>query len=471
MRLTATLAALLLGAGIAGAAVAQTTTDPTEPAFRALYKELVETNTTLSTGSCTLAAERIARHLTEAGYTEADMHIYAAADHLKEGGVVAVLKGRDPKAKAILLLAHLDVVEAKREDWTRDPFTLIEEGGYFYARGTSDDKAMASIFTDLMIRFKKEGYRPKRDIKLALTCGEETSSAFNGAEWLAKNHKDWIDAAFAINEGAGGELDDAGKPVVMGIQSGEKVNQNFILETTNPGGHSSQPTPENALYHMAGALTRIAGYDFPVQFNDTTRAYFFGVAKLRGGEVGGAMTALLKDPADAAADKVVSRDKGWHSMLRTTCVATTIQGGHAVNALPQHVKVNVNCRIFPGQSVDSVRDTLVKVINDPSVAISLEQPLSPTPPPPPLSPAVLKPLEKVTAEMYPGVPILPSMSTGYTDGRQLNSVGIPTYGIEGMFGDPDGGGVHGLNERIRVKSLLDGRVFQYRLVKLYADQK
>lgn len=471
MRVTAALASGI-ALCVATFAMAQTAApDPSEPAFRALYKELVETNTTLSSGSCTLAAERMARRLSEAGYTDADMHIFAAPEHLKEGGLVAVLHGKDAKARGVLLLAHLDVVEAKREDWVRDPFTLIEEGGYFYARGSSDDKAMAAVFTDLMIRYKKEGYRPRRDIKLALTCGEETSSAFNGAAWLAANHKDWIDAAFAINEGAGGELDKDGKPVVMGVQSGEKVNQNFILETTNPGGHSSQPTPDNALYRMAGALQRIAAYEFPVQFNDTTRAYFTGLARLQGGETGAAMTALMKDPADAAANAVLSRDKSWHSMLRTTCVATTIQGGHAVNALPQHVKVNVNCRIFPGQSVDSVRDTLAKIINDKDVALSLEQPLSPTPPPPPLSPEVLKPLEKVTAQMFPGVPILPSMATGYTDGRQLNAAGIPTYGIEGMFGDPDGGGVHGLNERIRVKSLLDGRQFHYRLIKIYADAK
>jgi acetylornithine deacetylase/succinyl-diaminopimelate desuccinylase-like protein len=467
MRVSSAILSVIAAASLSGTAMAAPKADTGEPAFRALYKELVETNTTLSVGSCTLAAERLAVHLRAAGYTDADMHIFAASDHPKEGGLVVALKGSDTHSKGVLLLAHLDVVEAKREDWTRDPFTMIEEGGYFYARGVADDKAMAAIFTDLMIRLKSEKYQPKRDIKLALTCGEETSSAFNGAAWLLANHKDWIDADFALNEGAGGELDEKGNRIVMGIQSGEKVNQNFVLETTNPGGHSSQPTPDNALYHMAGALTRLAAYDFPAQLNDTTRAYFSGLSKLRGGPLGAAMAAIVKDPTDAAADKLISQDKGWHSMLRTTCVATTIQGGHAVNALPQRVRVNVNCRIFPGVSVDSVKDTLIKVINDPAVSLSLEQPLSPTPAPPPLSANVLKPLTLVSSQMYPGVPILPTMSTGYTDARHLNGGGIPTYGVEGFFGDPDGGGMHGLNERIRVQSVMEGREFHYRLIKAY----
>jgi acetylornithine deacetylase/succinyl-diaminopimelate desuccinylase-like protein len=412
----------------------------------------------------------MATRLKAAGFSDEAVHVFAAPDHPKEGGLVAVLKGKDPKARPILLLAHLDVVEAKREDWKRDPFTLVEEDGYFYARGASDDKAMAAVFTDLMIRFAKEGYHPRRDVKLALTCGEETSSAFNGPAWLAANHKDWIDAEFAINEGAGGELDAAGKRISFGVQGGEKVNQNFVLETFNPGGHSSQPTPANALYEMAGALKRIEAYDFPVMFNDTTRAYFSAEADLIGGETGAAMKALLKNPEDAAARAIVSRDKGWRSMLRTTCVATTIEGGHAVNALPQHVRANVNCRIFPGVTLDAVQTALEKAIDDKGVKITMEQPLSPTPPPPPLTDKVMNPIRKVVAEQYPGVPIVPVMSTGYTDARQLNAVGIPTYGVEGMFMDPDGGGMHGLNERIRVQSLMDGRRFHYRLIKLYADQ-
>jgi acetylornithine deacetylase/succinyl-diaminopimelate desuccinylase-like protein len=442
--------------------------DPTEPAFRALFKELVETNTTLSTGSCTLAAERLSKHLAEAGYAGVDLRLYVAPNHPKEGGLVVTLKGSDTTKKAILLLAHLDVVEAKREDWTRDPFTLVEEGGYFYARGVADDKAMVAIFTDLLIRFRQEGYRPKRDIKLALTCGEETTSAFNGAAWLAANHKDWIDAEFALNEGGGGELNESGVKTLMSVQSGEKVNQNFILETTNAGGHSSMPTPANALYEMAQALTKLQAYEFPVMLNDTTLAYFTAEAKLKGGELGAAMLTIVKDPTDASADGLISKNKAWHSMLRTTCVGTTIQGGHAVNALPQKVRVNINCRIFPGVSVDTVRDTLVKVIGNPGVTVTTDLPLSPTPPPPPLAPNVMQPFAKVMAEFYPGIPTVPTLSTGYTDGRQLSTAGIPTYGIDGIFSGSDGDGVHGLNERVLVQEVMIDRRFHYRLIKLYA---
>ncbi len=454
-----------------GGARAGTSGDPTEPAFRGLYKELVETNTTLSAGSCTLAAERMAARLTAAGYPAADIHLFATPEHPREGGLVAVLHGRDPSAKAILLLAHIDVVEAKRADWTRDPFTLVEENGYFYGRGTSDDKAMAASFTDAMIRYRTEGYRPRRDIKLALTCGEETGGAFNGADWLATQHRDWIDAEFALNEGAGGLLDDHDRPIYLGIQAGEKVYQDFRLETTNPGGHSSRPVPDNAIYHLAAALTRLSAFDFPAQLSDTTRAYFSRTGGLIGGDSGAAMIALARDPTDRAAEAIVSRDPSWHSMLRTTCVATLLDGGHATNALPQRAGANVNCRILPGVSVETVRTTLASVIADPKVTVTPAGELSPTPPPPPLSARVLGPAERVAHDMWPGVPVIPTMSTGATDGRYLNARGIPTYGLSGMFAEPTHSGVHGLNERIAVKSLLDGRTYLYRVVKLYADAK
>ena len=441
-----------------------------EAAFRSLYKELVETNTSLSAGSCTLAAERMAARLKAAGYRDDELHLFTVADHPKEGGLVAELKGSDARAKPVLLLAHIDVVEAKRADWVRDPFTLIEEGGYFYGRGTADDKAMAAVFTDLLIRYRQEGYRPKRAIRLALTCGEETTGAFNGANYLATQHKDWIDAEFAINEGGHAELDEHGKPVSLGVEAAEKVYQDFQFETTNPGGHSSQPVPDNAIYRMAAALQRVSRLEFPAQLNDTTRAFFTKMATLAGGEMGAAMLAIAKDPTDAAADAVVSKDKRWHSMLRTTCVATLIDGGHAPNALPQRVRANINCRIFPGVPVDSVRDALVKAVDDPQVSVTISEPRSLATPAPPLSATVMGPVEKVAAEVFPGVPVLPTMTTGATDGIYTTAAGIPTYGISGMFSDPDLGYIHGLNERIRVKSLLDGRRFHYKLIKLYAGQ-
>src|ERR1700759_2440873 len=274
-----------------------------EPQFRELYKDLVETNTTLSAGSCTLAAERMATRLKAAGFPDSDLHPFAAPDHPKEGGLVAIYPGRDPKAKAILLLAHIDVVEAKREDWTRDPFKLIEENGNFNARGAFDDKAEAAIWVDTLIRYKTENFKPRRTLKVALTCGEETAGAFNGADWLTRNRRDLIDAGFALNEGAAGELDAKGNKVAMEVEAGEKFAQNYRLEVTNRGGHSSRPVKDNAIYHLAGGLKNIEAYEFPPQFTDASRAYFTGMAKIQASkghqDVADAMNALVKDPTDA----------------------------------------------------------------------------------------------------------------------------------------------------------------------------
>ncbi len=447
-----------------------------EQRFRAIYKELVETNTTLSVGSCTLAAERMAAKLKAAGFPEGDLHPFAAPGHPKEGGLVAIYPGREPKLKAILLLAHIDVVEAKREDWTRDPFTLIEENGSFYARGASDDKAEAAIWVDTLIRFRTENYRPRRTIKMALTCGEETAGAFNGAEWLTQNRRELIDAAFALNEGAAGELDKNGNRVALDIEAGEKFPQNYRLEVTNKGGHSSRPVKDNAIYHLAAALTRISAYDFPAQFTDGNRAYFAGMAKLLAAkgdaETANAMNAFLKNPSDAQALALVSsKDPSWNATLRTTCVATMLDAGHATNALPQRARAIVNCRIFPGVSPDSVRAKLEELVADPAVTVTGLETRGPTAAPPPLTPDVLGPIEKLAAEFWPGVPVLPILQAGATDGEFTNAVGIKTFGVEPVFVGPDLGNIHGLNEYVGVKSLLEGREFLYRLVKIYAEQK
>jgi acetylornithine deacetylase/succinyl-diaminopimelate desuccinylase-like protein len=447
-----------------------------ETQFREIYKELVETNTALSNGSCTVAAERMASRLKAAGFADADLHPFAAPDHPKEGGLVALYPGRDPKAKAILLLAHIDVVEAKREDWTRDPFKLVEENGTFYARGSIDDKAEAAIWVDTLIRYKHENYRPRRTIKLALTCGEETAGAFNGAEWLVAHQRDLINAAFAINEGASGELDAEGHKVAMEIQAGEKTAQNFRLEVTNPGGHSSRPLKDNAIYRLAAALSRIEGYEFPAQFTDGSRAYFTSMAQIQAAkgnaEVADAMRALVKDPNDAKAISLVSaKDPSWNATLRTTCVATMLDAGHATNALPQRARANINCRIFPGVSADVVRRNLEELVADPKVVVSTLETRGPSSPPPPLTPQILAPVQKLTAEFFPGVPVLPILQPGATDGEFLNAAGIPTYGIEPLFVGPDLGHIHGLNEYVSVKSLFDCRDFLYRLIKIYAEQK
>ena len=454
----------------ASAAVAQTAPRPDQVEFRGLYKELVETNTTLSSGSCTLAAERMAARLKAAGIADSQLTLFAVPEHPKEGGLVVVYPGTSKKLKPMLLLAHLDVVEAKRSDWVRDPFTLIEEDGYLYARGTVDDKAQAAIYTDTLIRFAKSGYKPKRTVKLALTCGEETSGAFNGAEWLSKNKRDLIDAEFALNEGGGGRSDGKGKLQVQSIQVGEKAYQDFTLTATNPGGHSSQPVRDNAIYAMADAVARIRDFEFPLEFNDTTRAFFAKAGLMRKNETGAAMAALAANPGDKAAEAVVNRDKALHSMLRTTCVATLIEGGHALNALPQKVTTNINCRMFPGRTAEETSTMLAQAIGNPGVKIEERVKDKPIAKAPPLDPKIVGPMEKLAAKHFPGIPVIPSMSTGATDAVYLGATGIPTYGVPGPWTDPDGNGTHGLNERIEIRSLYAGRDYLFDLVKLLSSK-
>ncbi|MEH3122733.1 MAG: M20/M25/M40 family metallo-hydrolase [Sphingomonas phyllosphaerae] len=440
---------------------------PDQKAFFDLYKEMVETNTVVNVGSCTQAAAQVDARLKAAGFADADITRFSVPEHPDDGGIVAILKGRDAAAKPILLLGHLDVVAAKREDWQRDPFKLVEEDGYYYARGAVDDKAMAAIWADAMIRFRQQGYRPKRTIKLALTCGEETTFAFNGAEWLAKNRPELIAAEFALNEGGGGRLDGAGKRQLLAVQVGEKAAQNYTFVTTNPGGHSSAPTSDNAIYELADAIKAVQGYEFPVHFTDTTRAYFTATAQRADSEQAGAIRRLLADPTDKAADAIVSRDKVLHSTLRTTCVATLLNAGHAENALPQRATANVNCRIFPGETVDGTLTTLKRLAGD-KVTVTANQPVRPTAIPPTLDPKVIEPMKRVAAKHFPGLPLLPMMSTGATDGVFLEAIGIPVYGVPGTFVDPRTSGVHGLNERIRVDSLYDARDYMFDLVKVYA---
>ena len=466
----------LIGAVVAltfAAGAAQAQTQPVRPdqvAFRALYKELVEINTTLSVGSCTRAAEAMGARLRAAGYPAADVHVIVPPDRPKDGNLVAVLHGTDRRAAPMLLLAHIDVVEANRADWRRDPFTLVEEGGYFYARGASDDKAMAASFTDAMVRFKQENWRPRRDIKLALTCGEETSDTFNGVEYLIAHHRDLIGAAFALNEGAGGRLDADGNRVALEVQAGEKIYQDMVLETTNPGGHSSRPSKDNAIYHLSAGLLKIQAYDFPVELNPSTQLFFSRMAAIVGGAQGDDMRAVAANPKNAEAAGRLARDPKYNSMLRTTCVATMVNAGHAPNALPQKARANVNCRILPGHTPEETRAQLERLVADPAVAVTLLADPDPVSPAPPLTPAMLGPIEQAAARMWPGVPVVPTMSTGATDGRFMTHAGIPTYGVSGMFGDPDGGGIHGLNERIRVRSLYEGRDFLYDLVKIYGSR-
>jgi len=465
--------AAALALGVANSAMAQgappTELRPDQVRFRALYKELVETNTSLSVGSCTEAAAKMGAHLKTAGFPDSDITYYSVPDHPKEGGVVAILHGSSKTAKPMLLLGHLDVVEAKRADWTRDPFTFIEENGYFYGRGTSDMKVIDATWVDMLVRFKEGKYVPKRTIKLALTCGEETLAAFNGASYLATNKRDLIDAEFALNEGGGGRADKDGNVQSQGVQVGEKVVQQFRMETTNPGGHSSVPIKDNAIYQLSQGLLKVRDYDFPLQLNDVTRAFFAKAGAGRADEMGKAMVAISRDPNDKAAEAILNKDRGFHSMLRTTCVATLLDGGHAENALPQRAGANINCRMFPGDTMEGVKAQLDKAIGDPGVKLTPLQPIRAKSTPAPLDPKVIGPMEKVAAKYYPGAPVIPTMSTGASDALYLIPVGIPTYGVPGFYSGPEGSGAHGLNEHASVRSVYVGRDYLTDLVKALAD--
>ncbi|MBR0347440.1 MAG: M20/M25/M40 family metallo-hydrolase [Rudaea sp.] len=463
------LSAAVAAAMFAGQGRAQTPSAD-EAAFRDLYKQLVEINTTRSVGSCTKAAEAMQARLVAAGIPKSDTQILAPPERPQDGALIAVLHGHDKLAKPILLLAHIDVVEAKREDWERDPFKLVEENGWFYARGASDDKAMASVFADSLIRYKKEGFVPRRDIKLALTCGEETPDVFNSVKWLTQTKPEALSAAFALNEGAGGELDKSGKPVALQIQAGEKVYQDFKLEASDVGGHSSRPTKNNPIAHLSAGLAKLSAYNFPIALNPVTRGYFEAQAKTASPEVAADMRAVLAaKPDEAAAECLWAINPGWNGTMRTTCVVTQIDGGHAPNALPQHVSANVNCRILPGVPVAEVQKQIAGVMGDDKITVKpTGEPGLPSPLPP-LSEQMMEPVRKVAETLWPGVAIVPTQSTGATDGRFLNATGVPTYGLSGMFHDAEGSRAHGLNERIRVKSLLDGRKFLYEVVKIYAN--
>jgi acetylornithine deacetylase/succinyl-diaminopimelate desuccinylase-like protein len=442
-----------------------------EAEFRALYKELVEINTTLSVGSCTKAAEAMKARLSTAGFPDSDMHIIVPPERKQDGNLIALLPGTDKSLKPLLLLAHIDVVEANRADWERDPFTLVEEDGFFYARGASDDKAMAAVFTDSMVRFKKDGYKPKRGIKLALTCGEESPNVFNGVKYLIENHRELVDSAFALNEGGGGRYDQkTGVYRFVAVLAAEKLYQDYTLTTTNQGGHSSRPTPDNAIYQLSHALDKIEAHAFPIEFNDTTRGYFSKFGVIEGGEKGADMIAAAKSGDDAAIKRLI-KDPSMNAILRTNCVATQLAGGHAPNALPQRATANVNCRIFPGHDPAKIRDELIAAIGDAGVKVEFQSPPETPGAPPPLSREIMGPIESLAKEMFPGVAVIPTMSAGATDGRFFTPAGIPTYGVSGMLSDGATSNAHGLNERIRVQTLIEGREFLYRLTKMYAGGK
>jgi acetylornithine deacetylase/succinyl-diaminopimelate desuccinylase-like protein len=433
---------------------------PHQELARDLLQELVEIDTTDSNGDNTAAAEAMAARLLAAGFPEEDVKVLKPRD--KKGNLVARYRGRNVDRKPLLLLAHIDVVEADPADWTLDPFTFIERDGYYYGRGTTDDKDEAAIHVANVIRLRQEGFQPDRDIIIALTADEEGGTA-NGVQWLLENHRDLIDAEYALNEGGGGAMQD-GRRISNAVQASEKVYQSYLLEVTNPGGHSSLPVKDNAIYRLADALARIRDYDFPVSLNDVTRVYFERSAAIEGGELGEAMRGILESPPDPGAIAFLSGKPFYNSRLRTTCVATMLSGGHAENALPQRARANVNCRILPGEPVENVQAALETAIADNQVLVSPVAEAKPSPPSP-LTPEVLGPIEQITEDLWPGVPVLPTMSTGATDGLYLRNAGIPVYGVSGLFSDIDDNRAHGQNERILIRSYFEGQEFLYQLTK------
>jgi acetylornithine deacetylase/succinyl-diaminopimelate desuccinylase-like protein len=461
--------AIFLTAALACTLPAQT---PHQKHARDIYAELISINTVDSVGSVTKAAEAMAKRFRDAGFPASDVKLLTPAGKPTKANLVVRYRGRGGAnaPKPILLLAHLDVVAALRSDWPRDPFTLYEEDGFFLGRGTSDDKAMASIFVANMLQWKQEGWKPNRDIILALTADEESGDA-NGPQWLVETHRADIDAAFAINEGGGGTLGGSGmnvKPLFQSIQAAEKVYVDFTLTATNPGGHSSVPRPDNAIYELTDALQRIARFTFPVELNPTTRGYFEQTAKVETPEIAAAMRAIVANPNDAGALAVLSKDPRYNATLRTTCVATRLAGGHAYNALPQSASANVNCRMVPTSSLEATRAALERVVADTGVTITLTQKDDPPRFPasvPAVDPSLLSAVTELTHTMWGDIPIVPTMSTGATDSHWLREAGIPSFGVSGLFSLPGETNAHGREEKLRVKSYYDGLEFLDRLVR------
>jgi acetylornithine deacetylase/succinyl-diaminopimelate desuccinylase-like protein len=431
---------------------------------RDIFRELIEINTTESAGNTTAAAEAMAVRLKAAGFPEADVEVLGPEfGGARKGNLVARYRGTNGR-RPLLLLAHLDVVEAVRTDWSVDPFKLTERNGYFFGRGTSDDKAMAAGWVAAFIRLRREGYVPDRDLILALTADEEAdSSDYNGVNWLLKTHRALIEADVALNEGGESLIKD-GKYLLNSVQPSEKTYQSYRLEVRNPGGHSSRPVKDNAIYRLAEGLTRLSKYQFPPQLNEVTVGYFQKMSLIETGQVASDMKALTRPHPDKAAIARLSAFPYENALLRTTCVATRLEAGHADNALPETAQAIVNCRLFPGDSPEAVRATLVRVLDDPEISVKAMGEGSRSDASP-LRPDVMGAIEKITGEMWPGVPVVPVMSTGATDGLFLRNAGIPTYGISGFFQDLNDMRAHGRDERVGVKQFYEGSDFLYRLIK------
>jgi len=429
---------------------------------RDIFEQLININTTGSSGSTTAAAKAMGDWLLKAGFPPADVQVIGLAGSTNHN-LVARYRATGSRLKPILLLAHIDVVEARREDWSLDPFKLTEQDGFFYGRGTLDVKDGAAILVATLARLKQEGYRPNRDLILALTTGEEGGSDYNGVDWLLQNHRDLIEAEYVINMDAGDPVMVNGKRLFRSVQAAEKVYVTFKLEVHNPGGHSSLPTKDNAIYRLAAALGRVSAYEFPARLNEITRTFFQRMALLQQGQLASDMTAAGTTGDSASIRRLSDASPLYNAQFRTTCVATQLAGGHAENALPQSASATVNCRMLPGTPQAEVQDALTRAVADNAVAISVVTPATPSPM------AALKPedmnvIESVTKRLW-NIPVMPVMETGATDGLYLRNAGIPVYGISGVFVDINDVRAHGKDERIGVQDYYDGAEYIYQLVK------
>ncbi len=451
------------------------TPDDSKQQSRAIFKQLIEINTTDSVGNVTTAAEAMAQRLRDAGFPDKDVIVSGPNDRKKN--LVVRIHGTGSQ-KPILFLAHLDVVEARREDWTTDPFQFVEKEGYFFGRGTVDIKDGAAILVTNFIRMKKSGIASTRDLILALTADEEGGS-FNGVEWLLKHHRDWIDSEYCVNLDGGDFMSDKGKKIYGAVQASEKVYVDFQFEVKNPGGHSSRPTPDNAIYHLSEGLARLAKFNFPAELNEITRSMLEKSADIEGGPHAADMKAAAKIPPDTAALGRLSNNEFYNAILRTTCVATMLSGGHAPNALPQTARANVNCRILPGEDPNKIKEMLIKVVDDPQIKVTFveqrsadgELILPEMVPPSPLRPELMKAVESSSSGIWRPLPVMPVMDTGASDGRYLRAAGIPTYGIAGVFLDLDNRRAHGQDERVRVQDFYDGVEFNFKLMQTIAAGK
>jgi acetylornithine deacetylase/succinyl-diaminopimelate desuccinylase-like protein len=431
---------------------------PQQREARDILQQLISINTTDSVGDNTRAAEAMAARFREAGYPASDVRVLAPV--ARKGNLVVRLHGSGA-ARPVLFIGHLDVVEALRSDWSFDPFTLLEKDGFLYGRGTADMKGDDSVLVETFLRLKREGFRPSRDMILALTSDEEGGPA-NGVDWLVKNHRDLIDAEFCVNPDSGGGHIKNGRQLFLAVQAAEKVFLSFKLEVTNPGGHSSRPSKDNAIYHLAEGLSLLAKFDFPVRLFDVTRASFEPAASLYPGQLGADLKAIVQNPNDAAVVGRLSAIPLWNAQLRTTCVATMLSGGHAENALPQTASAVVNCRLLPVDNAADVEKTLTTVLSDPKIKLSVMTPAKPVAYTP-MNPLVMSAVKAAAGKLWPGLPVIPEMDTAASDGIHLIAAGIPTYGISGLFNDEDDNRFHGRDERILLKAFYDDVDYMYLL--------